>query len=428
MSGKNGKVNTKKVFRIVRICLAVLFCIAGIAAASFASVRDFYAKPVLTDVTIEAGSSFSLEDFFKTVPREARFITDVSGIDTKVPAVYELKVGYDKYFNQEVRLTIQDTTAPTGKAVKHEFFTVDPFPAAEDCVCDLYDLNGISSVKFNGSLPDVSEGGDFTVPVVVTDPYENSVVIDVPIHVKKDSTPPVISGLKNGQMIRQGDDIDLREGVTVTDDHDPDPVLTIDASKLNLNKPGKYTVTYTARDRSGNSTEEKITFEVWQSSAPDIKNKEVYKYADQILKGIKKGKNNAEYARNIYKWVCHNIVYLTKAGHPTFEKAALTGFKNRKGNCWVMCSCFKVLLDRANIPNLIVNRAHSKVTSSNHYWNLIYVNKGWYHCDCTPLYPFFMKIDSQLDAFHTFNSKKYPKRATKKAKNTKGYYAKRAKN
>jgi hypothetical protein len=36
-----------------------------------------------------------------------------------------------------------------------------------------------------------------------------------------------------------------------------------------------------------------------------------------------------------------------------------------------------------------------------------------------------MKIDSQLDQFHTFESKLYPKRATKKAKSTKGYYAKR---
>ena len=426
MSDTKEKTSSGKVFRIVRICLAVLLCLAAIAAAAFASVRDYYTKPLLTDVTIEAGNSFTLDDFFETTPKEARFITDVSGIDTSIPAVYGLKIGFDKYFSQEVRLTIQDTTAPTGKAVKQEFFTVDPFPEAEKCVSDLYDLSGIASVKFKNSIPDISEGGDFTVPVVVTDPYENSVTIDVPMHVKKDSTAPVISGLKDGQMIRQGDEIDLREGITVTDDYDPEPVLNIDASGLNLNKPGKYTVTYTAHDRSGNKSEAKVTFEVWQSSAPDIKNKECYKLADQILKGIKKGKSDSEYAKNIYKWVCHNIVYLGKAGHPSFESAALTGFKTRKGNCWVMCACFKVLLDRANIPNLVVTRANSKVTRSNHYWNLIYVDKGWYHCDCTPLYPFFMKIDSQLDEFHTFKSSLYPKRATKKAKSTKGYYAKRA--
>ena len=425
MNGKKENANSKKAFRIVRISLAVLFCLAAIAAASIAAVRDYYVKPLITDVTIEAGSSFSIDDFFQTTPKEARFITDVSGIDTKIPAVYGLKIGFDKYFSQEVRLTIQDTTAPTGKAVKQEFFTIDPFPEVEKCVTDLYDLNGIAEVKFKDGVPDVSKGGDFTVPVVVTDPYQNSTVIDVPMHVTKDITPPVITGLKDNQMVRSGDDIDFREGITVTDDYDADPVLTVDASQFDVNKPGKYVVLYKATDRSGNVTEAKINLEVWQSSVSDLKSKEAYNLADEILKGIKKGKTDSEYAKNIYKWVCHNIVYLGRAGHPTFEKAALSGFKTRKGNCWVMCCCFKVLLDRANIPNLVVTRANSKVTRSNHYWNLIYVDKGWYHCDCTPLYPFFMKIDSQLDQFHTFESKLYPKRATKKAKSTKGYYAKR---
>ena len=425
MSDKKEKTTSNKAFRIVRISLAVLFCLAAIGAASVAAVRDYYVKPLITDVTIEAGSSFSIDDFFQTTPKEARFITDVSGIDTKIPAVYGLKIGFDKYFTQEVRLTIQDTTAPTGKAVKQEFFTIDPFPEVEKCVTDLYDLNGIAEVKFKDGVPDVSKGGDFTVPVVVTDPYQNQTVIDVPMHVTKDSTPPVITGLKDNQMVRSGDDIDFREGITVTDDYDKDPVLTVDASKFDVNKPGKYVVYYKATDRSGNVTEEKINLEVWQSSVSDLKSKEAYNLADAILKDIKKGKTDSEYAKNIYKWVCHNIVYLGRAGHPTFEKAALSGFKTRKGNCWVMCCCYKVLLDRANIPNLIVTRANSKVTRSNHYWNLIYVDKGWYHCDCTPLYPFFMKIDSQLDQFHTFESKLYPKRATKKAKSTKGYYAKR---
>ncbi|MBP5774494.1 MAG: hypothetical protein J6W36_02225, partial [Clostridiales bacterium] len=189
MSDKKEKTSSKKAFRIVRIVITVLLCLVAISAAAFAGVRDYYAKPLLTDVTIEAGGTFTLEDFFKTRPQEARFITDVSGIDTKIPAVYGLKIRFDKYFSQEVRLTIQDTTAPTGKAVKQEFFTVDPFPEAENCVGDLYDLNGIAEVKFRDSIPDISAGGDFKVTVVVTDPYENSVIIEVPMHVKKDSTP-----------------------------------------------------------------------------------------------------------------------------------------------------------------------------------------------------------------------------------------------
>ena len=425
MSNRN-KTALRTIFRIVRISLAVLFCLAFIAASSLFVVRDIHAS-IIPELTIEAGGTFDIGDFFEKKPADARFITDISGIDTNVPAVYGLKVGYDRYFEHKVRLTIRDTTAPTGKAVDKEFYTVDPFPTAHSCVTDLYDLNGIESVKFKDKLPDVSNGGDFVIPVVVTDPYENSVTLNVRMHVKKDQTPPVIEGLQNNRLVRQGDEIDLREGVTVKDDVDPNPSLNIDASKFNVNKPGKYTVTYKATDKTGNVSEQTIRLTVWKSSVSDMKTKEAYKYADRILKTIRKSKNKVQYVRNIYKWVCHNIAYLGRAGHPSFEKAALSGFKERKGNCWVMCACFRVLLDRANIPSLIVTRANSKVSTSNHYWNLVYVNGGWYHCDCTPLYPFFMRTDAQLDDYHTFNSKRYPKRAKKKIKNTKGYYAKRAK-
>ena len=108
------------------------------------------------------------------------------------------------------------------------------------------------------------------------------------MHVTKDSTPPVITGLKDNQMVRSGDDIDFREGITVTDDYDPSPVLTVDASKFDVNKPGKYVVYYKATDRSGNVTEATINLEVWQSSVSDLKSKEAYNLADAILKDIKK--------------------------------------------------------------------------------------------------------------------------------------------
>ena len=46
------KQKASKAFRIVRICIAVLFCLVAIAAAAFVAARDFYTKPLITDVTI----------------------------------------------------------------------------------------------------------------------------------------------------------------------------------------------------------------------------------------------------------------------------------------------------------------------------------------------------------------------------------------
>ena len=44
----------------------------------------------------------------------------------------------------------------------------------------------------------------------------------------------------------------LMQGVTVTDNRDESITPEFDASQVDTNKPGKYSVVYTARDRAGN--------------------------------------------------------------------------------------------------------------------------------------------------------------------------------
>ena len=54
--------------------------------------------------------------------------------------------------------------------------------------------------------------------------------------------------------------------------------------------------------------------------------------------------------------------------------------------------------------------------TTRHYWNLVYMNGGWYHCDATPFldHPkiYFKLTDAQLDKHHKFKKSKYPARAT----------------
>jgi lipoprotein-anchoring transpeptidase ErfK/SrfK len=76
-----------------------------------------------------------------------------------------------------------------------------------------------------------------------------------------DVTPPVISGAKN-VSVKVGDTFDSKKGVTVTDDYDKEPTLTIDDKNLNTKTAGKYTVYYTATDKSGNKASVKRTVTV----------------------------------------------------------------------------------------------------------------------------------------------------------------------
>ena len=80
--------------KIIGKILACIYCAAIVAATVYFTIRDAE-RNIIKDVTIEAGSQIKIEDFFNDCPKDARFITDISGIDTNVPSIYMLKVFYD---------------------------------------------------------------------------------------------------------------------------------------------------------------------------------------------------------------------------------------------------------------------------------------------------------------------------------------------
>lgn len=92
----------------------------------------------------------------------------------------------------------------------------------------------------------------YKVCVVVEDAYENKTEKNAYVLVEdKDHEAPTISGLTPITMLI-GDEIDLKKGIKVKDDHDTSPKLTIDDSHLNIRKVGEYEVYYHVEDKSGN--------------------------------------------------------------------------------------------------------------------------------------------------------------------------------
>ena len=76
---------------------AALYCAAIVVATVCFTIRDAN-RNLKKEVVIEAGSEIRIEDFFERCPDDAKFLTDVSGIDTNEPAIYQLKVFYDEAF------------------------------------------------------------------------------------------------------------------------------------------------------------------------------------------------------------------------------------------------------------------------------------------------------------------------------------------
>lgn len=92
----------------------------------------------------------------------------------------------------------------------------------------------------------------YRVIVVVEDEYENKTEKNAYVLVEeKDREAPTILGLEKTTILI-GDQIDLKKGIILKDDHDKNPKLTIDDSKLNIRKIGEYEVYYHVEDDTGN--------------------------------------------------------------------------------------------------------------------------------------------------------------------------------
>lgn len=411
-------------FRLIGKIGAGIYCASIVAASVFFTIDDAD-KNLIKEVVIEAGSGIRIEDFFYECPEDARFVTDVSVIDTKVPAVYQLKVFYDEAFEKDVVLKIEDHTAPKGIALpKMQYASLD-WPDASECVGYLYDLSGIAKIEYRDGVPDYELTGDYMVPVVVTDWYDNSTVIEVPFHVTDDHNAPLFYGIHDITVDDSEDAvINYFDGITIRDDYDEEPRFAVDTSNVIIGQTGTYVITYSTKDEAGNVRRQDALVNIKPSSSAEgvtgagsswdsAYHNEIYRMAEELVEKLK-GESDMETALNIFSWVHSNVSYQHVYEVQTFESAVYDAFTTHGGDCYSFYACSKILLDCAGIPNMTVLRY--PVNYNGHYWNLVKIDGEWYHCDSTMFMNhqslYFGLTDTQIaDSRHQFNGSMLPVRA-----------------
>lgn len=211
------------------------------------------------------------------------------------------------------------------------------------------------------------------------------------------------------------DSYNYRQFVSATDDRDGKVKVQVDKSKINWKKEGKYKIYFRAADRAGN------TATTW-AMVQVLKPKSAESAADQVLRSItKKGWSSTKKAKAIYNYVRENTSYVHNSSHVYWREAALRGLRYQSGDCYTYYSMCRLLLTRAGIPNILIKR-YPTPGGQRHFWNLAYVQGGWYHFDATPRRregSFCLRTDAQMNAYssgYTFRFKKslYPKRAKRK--------------
>lgn len=259
------------------------------------------------------------------------------------------------------------------------------------------------------------------------EPDETAAIMDTETWQEPDVTAPVIEGVRN-LTVEQGKSILYKKGVSVTDDWDSEVTLEVDASQVNLNVPGVYNVFYYAEDQTGNRAEAMCTVTV--TEPPQITEEEVYALADQLLAEIiTDSMTKYEQAETLWRWCHDNITYRYSSSEHDILSGAYRGLHDRNGDCYIYYATYALLLTRCDIDNICVTRVGG---SSSHWWSLVNVGDGWYHCDSSPrsikasFFTCFMQTDEQVAAYsdyyvtlfpdrpnyYGFDSSIYPERAT----------------
>ncbi len=153
----------------------------------------------------------------------------------------------------------------------------------------------------------------------------------------------------------------------------------------------------------------------------ELKLEELEKLASQIVTElITEEMTKREKATEIYRWIQSHIGYIATSDKSDWVAEAIRGLQTRRGDCFTYFAVARAMLDAAEIENLPV---YPKEGYHVHYWNIIYVEGGWYHFDTTPRKSgstFCIVTNAQYDALsgarystrYLENGMEYPEMAT----------------
>ena len=382
---------------------------------------------LIREVSIEAGTQRPyIGQFFSEEPAFPDLVStnlDFDEVNINLPQTINFNIKmYGRNF--PCKLFILDTTAPKGEGIPQKMFSCDEIPDAASCVTGIEDVTDVM-LSWN-EVPDMSEGGNYIARALLTDGAGNETIVDVPFEVTKDSTPPVIEGAKD-IFAYIGDSVIYRDKITVRDDYDTNPVLTIDTGSVDLNSEGTYEVVYTAKDFSGNESSVSVNIQLAEKPEGYVEPEVVYEEARKILEEITEpGMTEEQIALQIVWWCRYNIRFILKTSSSSWTEAAYNAYINRSGNCYSTAYAVKALFDVAGIENMIIERWPYQ--TATHFWNYICIDGQWYHCDATwregyDSYFFMYTTEELLDfwqgGWNGFQFKKelYPESASKSVQN-----------
>ena len=390
------RTQRKKRIRLV-ILFSLLAILMGAVVTGGILMSRFY-QNIRPAVTIEAGRKTlpTVVDFEEEPWGYISMETDLSDVDLSTTGAYPVTLALGP-LTKESTLIVQDTVPPVGE-VRDLTLTVGEEIRPEDFIVSMSDVTELS-VFFEKAL-NLTDEGTQEVSVALEDEGGNRTILTASLTLYDPEKKPVIRGTKN-RIIYTGESIAYRTDVTVEDVMDPDVQLMIDNSNVDLDRPGIYTVVYSATDKYDRTGEASILVTVQERPENYGDRLALQERTEEILSElIYDGMTDIEKAFEIYVWVRKNIPWNNTRTPRDDVEEALAGMNGESGDCYTHAITCKKLLDAAGVENIMMER---KPGPGQHYWLMVRINDDWYHMDPSPIYTSehicFLGTDGEVEEF-----------------------------
>lgn len=195
-----------------------------------------------------------------------------------------------------------------------------------------------------------------------------------------DITAPIISGLYVF-VVHVGEQVDYLSHITVTDDTDPNPLLTVDDSRVNLDTAGSYIVIYKAEDASGNTSYAACDVRVVHQNriTEEQANEQAEELLEQLVDDTMSDREKLEAVWDYLHRICGSEMFYGDWDEILENSYHFLDSKNGGKRCVFAAS--KVLLENLGYDTVTVMNSEDALLT--HYWNLVSCDGGesYYHFD-----------------------------------------------
>ncbi len=320
---------------------------------------------VVKEYNLELGDELEKKDILLNYEEDKDAIKqgDIDKINKEEVGEYTITTTIDGE-EETITIIIKDTKAPTLKLRDVTIYDDEKIDGKGDFIVSAKDASGEVKTTLKTEI-DYTKIGKQEVTIEAEDKYGNKVEKKATLTIKKDTEGPVFYGLSS-MSVEKNSSPNYKSGVSAVDARDGSCSFTVNSSKVNLSKAGTYYITYTAKDKKGNTSTASRQITV-NHNQEDTNNK-FNQFYNQYLAG--------QSVEGMVSTIRNRIGYNTSWGG---SDPVWYGLTNYSGNCYVHAMLVQKALNKAGITNKLIY-----TTDRTHYWNLVYQNGAWRHYDATP--------------------------------------------